>query len=135
MKKIPPALFAVAFLALILYSHSIWFFVVKLFVLTAIFPVWLFTAWAHAQKVLEEDSDELMRVVYSPLPILVGIGSIAFNLLIAWAIFWEWPREWFFTDRLKRLGRVPRGIHESTDKHFESLKWANRVNSIHDEHI
>lgn len=133
LKKALPTVFAVSFLALILYSHSIWLFVLKLAVLTAILPVWLFTAWAHAEKVVE-NSDDFMRAVYSPLPILAGVGSAAFNVLIAWAIFWEWPRELFFTNRLKRL-RKNYDIVVDEKKYNNVKKWANRVNAIHDEHI
>lgn len=38
--------------------------------------------------------------------VIIGVPfmvlNAAFNITCGTFIFWEWPREWFFTDRLKR---------------------------------
>jgi len=43
-------------------------------------------------------------VVVLALPFIVQ--DVIYNLLIGSLLFWEWPREWLFTDRLKRHDRL-----------------------------
>lgn len=47
----------------------------------------------------------LPRKLVVVLAFLTGfiLADILYNLTIGSFLFWEWPREWLFTSRLKRL--------------------------------
>lgn len=72
-------------------------------------------------------------VVRYPLYLMLAIGAIAdvvFNVLIGSVIFREVPKEWFFTQRIKRL------VESSDKEQYEvASKWKERINKIQPGHI
>jgi len=82
---------------------------------------------------LKERKDEFGWVVKVPVYVLFTaaiIADVIFNAIVGSIRFWELPKEWLFTARLKRhwYSDNPKQVARAT-------KWVWRVNQIHEGHI
>lgn len=76
-------------------------------------PIALLMFWAYSIDVQAK----------GPLRVVIGVPfmllNVMFNAFAGSLIFWELPREWFFTDRLKR--------HKRSPKNAETLRVATMI--------
>lgn len=82
---------------------------------------------------LKNQRDEFGWVVKVPIYVALVLGVVAdvvFNAVWGSIIFRELPREWLFTDRLKRHW------HGGDDKQIKrAAPWVRRVNAIDPGHV
>jgi len=107
-----------------------------------IYLVGWFFAYTHARVLKERDTVFSKWWVVYPLYVFLSVGAlcdIAFNWIYGTLAFREFPKEFFFTSRIKRWSRYAetRRRHTSaTSKKYETaLKWKERINKIEPGHI
>lgn len=91
---------------------------------------WFF-AFAHARH-LDEDGVRFSNVVKIPLLIYLYAGvalDTIFNVTFGSVVFREVPKEWLFTDRVKR--------HLTSDdwRQSKARAWAERLNKVDPGHV
>ena len=102
-------------------------------ILFVTFPLatWLFTGGIHAKGVWERgELNTFLKWVYAPLVVVVLLLDVTFNLIFGTLFFREIPREWLFTNRVKRHIKESRGRELST-----AMYWAGILNAIDPRHV
>ena len=92
----------------------------------------IFFAYPTVQR-LKDRRDEFGWIVKVPIYVWLGIGvtsDVVFNVTWGSVIVCELPREWLFTDRLKRHWR---GSDEQQKE--RAAPWVRRVNAIDPGHV
>ena len=65
-------------------------------------PVMLWIYWQYAVTYqLMNRARYLTAVIWLPLGIAFALQNVAFNLTFGSFLFWERPRQWFFSDRIR----------------------------------
>jgi len=107
-----------------------------------IYLVGWFFAYTHARVLKERDTVFSKWWVVYPLYVFLSVGAlcdIAFNWIYGTLTFREFPKEFFFTSRIKRWSRYAetrRRYTSSTARKYETaLKWKERINKIEPGHI
>lgn len=98
-------------------------------VITYVFTVGWFLALAKAAELQNEGVEFDQWAVKYPAYVFLSVGAmtdIVFNAIFGTVIFRELPREFFFTNRVKR--------HVKTG-HPKAKEWAERINKIFPNHI
>ena len=111
-------------------SKFIWFMFFLLVVY--VFLTGWFFALSYARN-LRDKGTEFSKVVIVPLFIFLGIGVVAdfiFNAIIGTVMFRHLPKEWLFTQRIKRNLN-----HESDWRKRKAQVWAIRLNKIDPGHV
>ena len=98
---------------------------------TFLLAIWLFTGGIHAKGMWERGQlNNFLKWSYAPLVFLVLLLDITFNLIFGTLFFREVPREWLFTNRVKR--------HIKTSRRRDltvAMYWAGVLNSIDPGHV
>lgn len=101
-----------------------------------ILSVYVFlTGWFFAltySRTLKKKGVEFSPVVLIPLFIFLGIGVVAdciFNATVGSVLFREPPKEWLFTQRVKRH------LNSDDGRKKTAQAWATRLNKIDPGHV
>ena len=109
----------------------------------ATFVGWFF-AYAYARKLQHNGVDFHKHWVVYPMYIFLAFGAlldILFNWTVGSLIFLEFPREFFFTSRVKRWVKEAdrRDALEAKRldlyRYDQALEWKVRINKVEPDHI
>jgi len=106
-------------------------------ILTIAITSWLilggiFLAYPTVKR-LKEHKDELSWITTVPVylwSVIAILADVGFNATWGTAVFRELPREWLFTDRLKRHWHGDDEIQKA-----RARSWVDRVNFIDPGHV
>lgn len=111
-------------------------------VLGYVYLVGWFFAYTHARILKEKDLDFHNWIIVYPLYVFLSVGAlcdILFNWTYGTVAFREFPKEFFFTSRIKRWCKYANEetkISKKTSNRFElALSWKKRINNIEPGHI